>query len=208
MLNKKEYMKEYNQLSRVKIQNRINSKKYAQTHREQIKEYRKTHKIQRREWAHKKNKERKQIVISYYSEGKSECACCGEKHIEFLSINHLNGGGNKHRKEINLNKKYNWGNRFYQWLIKNSFPEGYNVLCYNCNMALGFLKYCPHQIKLITSERGEVNSKCEHNAGVMKEIGMKEAEGRTDYCAKGEAVPTSQKDKPSASTPQTAIIGD
>src|SRR5262245_47553294 len=30
----------------------------------------------------------------------TECACCGETHIEFLGIDHINGGGHKHRKEI------------------------------------------------------------------------------------------------------------
>ena len=29
-----------------------------------------------------------------------ECACCGEKRTEFLAIDHINGGGIKHRKEI------------------------------------------------------------------------------------------------------------
>lgn len=52
------------------------------------------------------------------------CQCCGETQLEFLSIDHINGGGILHRKTISS---------LYQWLIKNHFPEGFRVLCINCN---------------------------------------------------------------------------
>jgi hypothetical protein len=81
-------------------------------------------------------------VLNHYSKGKMECVCCGEKHMEFLSINHMNGGGNKHRKELGINQG---GSPFYQWLKKNNYPEGYNVMCDNCNNSLGRYGYCPHQ---------------------------------------------------------------
>jgi hypothetical protein len=29
-------------------------------------------------------------------------------------------------------------------LARNGFPDGYRVLCHNCNMALGQYGYCPH----------------------------------------------------------------
>ena len=32
--------------------------------------------------------------LEYYSRGSPRCACCGESHIEFLVIDHINGGGN------------------------------------------------------------------------------------------------------------------
>jgi hypothetical protein len=35
-------------------------------------------------------------ALTYY--GKA-CACCGEDRVKFLTIDHTNGGGNKHRKE-------------------------------------------------------------------------------------------------------------
>lgn len=75
-------------------------------------------------------------VLTYYSKGKPFCECCKEDIIEFLSIDHINGGGTKHRKQIS--------NIIYWWLIKNNYPEGYRVLCHNCNQAFGFYGKCPH----------------------------------------------------------------
>lgn len=79
-------------------------------------------------------------VLSHYSNGWPTCSCCGEKSIEFLSIHHLNGGGNRHRKIDKI------GNT-YAWLRRNKYPDGYSVLCMNCNFALGHFGYCPHAIK-------------------------------------------------------------
>lgn len=78
-------------------------------------------------------------VLLHYG---ATCKCCGDTTQEFLALDHINGGGNKHRKEIG---KY--GNHIYQWIIKNNFPEGFRVLCHNCNMSLGFYGYCPHNIE-------------------------------------------------------------
>jgi len=63
-------------------------------------------------------------VISYYG---GKCQCCGNEDIDVLTIDHINGGGTKHRKEVG------GGIHFYKWLIKNNFPEGFQVLCWNCN---------------------------------------------------------------------------
>lgn len=80
----------------------------------------------------------KLIVLTHYGGNPPKCACCGETHIEFLTIDHINGGGCKHRKQIGTNN-------INRWLIKNNFPEGYRVLCMNCNTSRGFYGYCPHQ---------------------------------------------------------------
>jgi len=82
-------------------------------------------------------------VLSHYSEqGEAICACCGENEIEFLSIDHINGGGLKERKKIG---RSGWS--FYLWLKSNNFPEGYRVLCHNCNQSYGQFGYCPHEAK-------------------------------------------------------------
>jgi len=52
------------------------------------------------------------------------CVRCGESRLACLSIDHANGGGVAHKKEINKN--------FYLWLIQNDFPDGYQTLCMNC----------------------------------------------------------------------------
>lgn len=61
--------------------------------------------------------------------GGACCACCGESQIQFLSLDHINGNGNKHRKETGNAG----GHRFYRVLKKQGFPPGYQVLCMNCN---------------------------------------------------------------------------
>lgn len=69
--------------------------------------------------------ELKNAVFSMY--GGAKCACCGLDYIPALTIDHIEGGGTKHLKEIGR------GN-LYGWLKKNGFPSGYQVLCWNCNM--------------------------------------------------------------------------
>jgi|TARA_R100001530_G_scaffold21901_2_gene18007 hypothetical protein len=78
-------------------------------------------------------------VLQYYAGIYPRCACCGESHYEFLGIDHINNDGAKHRKEI--------GATIYGWLKKNNFPEGFQVLCHNCNLAKGFYGRCPHILK-------------------------------------------------------------
>ncbi len=75
-------------------------------------------------------------VFSHY--GK-KCKCCGEERIEFLSIDHVEGGGNQHRREVG-----NYIN-LYRWIVKNDFPATIQILCFNCNLAKGFFGYCPHE---------------------------------------------------------------
>jgi len=79
-------------------------------------------------------------VLSHYSGGSVKCACCGECHIEFLVIDHINGGGHRHRREIGAKSSP----MFYNWLKKNNYPDGFQVLCHNCNSSKGFYGYCPH----------------------------------------------------------------
>lgn len=81
------------------------------------------------------------IVFQHYSSVIPFCACCGEKELKFLSIDHINGGGNKQRKEM----KGAGGASMTLWIIRNNFPEGFQILCHNCNMAKGFYRICPHR---------------------------------------------------------------
>jgi hypothetical protein len=77
-------------------------------------------------------------AIEHYG---GNCACCGEATYEFLAIDHTDGNGNKHRKD----NKINPGRSTYRWLKMHSYPEGFRVLCHNCNMSRGFYGYCPHE---------------------------------------------------------------
>lgn len=84
-------------------------------------------------------KHTKQTIISYYG---GKCACCGENRIEFLSIDHIDGGGAEHRRSLGRNGR---GTSFYKWIMDNNYPQELQVLCFNCNLSLGFHGYCPHQ---------------------------------------------------------------
>lgn len=44
-------------------------------------------------------------VLDHYSNGTMVCACCGEKNIEFLTIDHIDGGGHTHRKLLGKGKQ-------------------------------------------------------------------------------------------------------
>ena len=89
------------------------------------------------------HKLRDAAILAY---GGYKCNCLGGCNItepQFLAIDHMNGNGNKHRKEV-------VGNHMYGWLKKNNYPEGFQVLCHNCNMAKGFYKSCPHEVNLVS----------------------------------------------------------
>ena len=86
-----------------------------------------------------KHREIKRIVMAAYG---GRCACCGEEEVAFLSIDHMHGGGRKHREEIGA-----VGSRgFYGWLKDNNYPAGFQVLCHNCNMGRHLNGgICPHK---------------------------------------------------------------
>lgn len=79
----------------------------------------------------------KRTIIDYYG---GNCVCCGEDTIEFLTVDHINGGGTKHRKRLG------GGARLYRWIVKNKFPPGYQTLCMNCNLGKHLGNgTCPHK---------------------------------------------------------------
>jgi len=85
-----------------------------------------------------KHYEKVRKIISYYTNNKMCCECCLCDNINFLTVDHINNDGFKHRKIIG-------GGSIYNWLIKNNFPKGFQILCWNCNM--GKAKnhgICPH----------------------------------------------------------------
>lgn len=91
--------------------------------------------------------ERRQTVRQNVFEayGGFVCACCGEKEPMFLTIDHVENDGNKHRKEL-ATKIGKGGTAFFDWLKRNKFPPGFQVLCRNCNWgkhANGGI--CPHR---------------------------------------------------------------
>lgn len=72
----------------------------------------------------RRNMRHREMVISHYSPKKC-CTSCGFSDMRALSIDHINGDGANHRRELK-------GKSFYKWLIDNKYPRGFQVLCMNC----------------------------------------------------------------------------
>lgn len=131
---KREQGSQYYQKNKEKIKAR--SKKHYEGHKEEKRAYsrknKKKIKAQMKAW----REERRDRVHIHYGGGSSPmCMCCGETTYEFLTIDHVNG-----RKKGDKRS----GGQLYGWLIKNNFPPGFQVLCFNCNHAKGMFGVCPH----------------------------------------------------------------
>lgn len=73
-------------------------------------------------------KKYKMMAFKHYSP-ELKCNKCGINDMRVLSIDHINGDGWKDRQK---GSRRGSGWNFCRWLIKNGYPEGYQVLCMNC----------------------------------------------------------------------------
>lgn len=64
-------------------------------------------------------------AIQVYSDYEMKCSLCDEDDIDVLTIDHMDGNGKSHRKKMKTS--------LYDWLRKESYPDGFRVLCQNCN---------------------------------------------------------------------------
>jgi hypothetical protein len=83
-----------------------------------------------------KRRAQKKRVIEKYG---GACCCCQEAQMEFLTIDHVDGGGAADRRSGRTH-----GAKFYATLIREARSLKYRVLCMNCNFSLGNYGYCPH----------------------------------------------------------------
>lgn len=121
----KEYIKQYRLKNRDKI--RLQEReRYANTSKEW-----------RAAVVLKNKKRRIKLRLEAIEKYGGKCMCCAEKQIEFLCIDHIAGGGNKHRKQMTTKS-------IGEWLYANKYPKGFQVLCFNCNSAKSAYKKCPH----------------------------------------------------------------
>lgn len=117
-----------------------------------------------RELARASSQKVKDQVIQAY--GGCICNCCGETEPLFLSIDHINNDGAAHRKALG-GRYAGGGKKVYDWIVKSGFPDGFQVLCMNCNWG----KHrnhgvCPHRVsegsttipKGSTTKRSEARS--------------------------------------------------
>lgn len=142
----KVYMREYSRKNRGKInerkrrhyqehiedrmakhlyyeKNKEKIRQYQTANAEEIKQYQLAHREEGMRRARTRNQQIKLEVIFHYSDGTMQCVRCGFGDIRALTIDHIAGGGHKHRKEIKS---------IYPWLRRNGYPGGYQTLCMNC----------------------------------------------------------------------------
>ena len=74
----------------------------------------------------------RQDVLRHYGSGNLACVICGESRMLCLSIDHIDGSGLEHRRQIGLGGTKIGGTNFYRWLQKEGYPEGFRTLCMNC----------------------------------------------------------------------------
>ncbi len=87
-------------------------------------------------------------VLTHYGGGKCKCIICGFADIRALSIDHIEGGGNEHRRTMGRSN-------IYKWLVENDYPEGYQTLCMNCQ----FIKRYKKDIPLAKGRKSKMLSK-------------------------------------------------
>jgi hypothetical protein len=111
--------------------------------------------------AAKKNKTLKKHQLklkldAFEAYGGVICSClsCPERlnpKISFLTLNHIGGGGTKHRASLGGKRIAGGGvgaagQETYRWVKKNGYPPGFNVLCWNCQWGVHINKgVCPHK---------------------------------------------------------------
>jgi hypothetical protein len=77
-------------------------------------------------------------VIYGYGGAQPACRCCGESEPRFLTLDHVNNGGRAHRIAKGAQG-------VLRELERTGFPAGFQVLCFNCNLARGAYGICPHE---------------------------------------------------------------
>lgn len=98
--------------------------------------YRKKDLRNRAEYQRDRRRKTRSKIIQKYG---GKCICCGESEEKFLSFDHVDGGGNKHRKSVGRSMK------FLRWILNNNYPKTIQLLCHNCNQAKGAWGKCPHE---------------------------------------------------------------
>lgn len=108
------------------------------------------HQDKRLEYGRRKHAETRRRCIVEYG---GVCVCCGETDYKFLTLDHI-----KDRREDPNGERIaggRGGQPLYAWCIRNDFPPGLRVLCYNCNCGRAANHgVCPHEEQRATAKVG------------------------------------------------------
>ncbi len=81
------------------------------------------------------NRKLREDVLLIYG---NKCVCCDESTFEFLTIDHVNNDGARHRKKVSSTKLYR------ELRTYGTVNPNYQLLCWNCNITKAKYKKCPH----------------------------------------------------------------
>lgn len=136
------YMREYNQRNNAKVT--AQKREYWRKKRDTNPEWVESERKRGLEYWHTLRRE----VLNAY--GGMKCACCGETEETFLSLDHVNNDGAEHRRVLSGKTERSGGitTQLYNWLKRNNYPSGFQVLCMNCNFSKARNGgVCAHQSK-------------------------------------------------------------
>jgi len=103
----------------------------------------------------KRQKEIKKECFQHYAKDQIKCEICGITNIDVLCIDHINGNGNIERKKYCGNPREG-GTPFYFKLKRMNYPDGYRLLCLNCNHIEAIKKgFCSSILREKNKEREE-----------------------------------------------------
>ncbi len=95
-------------------------------------------KANRNEYKRKKRAKLRTEALYHYSKGLMKCNCCGESQERFLTLDHINNNGHEDKKR--------YGRSMLGEVKNQGYPEGYQILCYNCNCGRAHNNgVCPHK---------------------------------------------------------------
>jgi hypothetical protein len=77
----------------------------------------------------------KREVLTHYAHGILQCAWCGINDIDVLCLDHVENNGKEHRSSLGKMSQ-----QLYRHLRKIGYPDGFQVLCANCNLKKEILR--------------------------------------------------------------------
>jgi hypothetical protein len=76
--------------------------------------------------ADEKVRERERLRVEVLAAYGARCSCCGTTYEPHLTLDHVEGGGTRERKERK-------GTNLYRVARQEGFPPRFQILCWNCN---------------------------------------------------------------------------
>ena len=134
---------------------KTNAKNWTVRNRERYlkraKDYNKLHSKDKQEWHQKK----RLSVLTHYSKSLSNseipvCSNCGICDIDFLHVDHIESA--KNTKEL---KHIRAGSNLINYLVRKDFPQGFQILCGNCN----WLKHFELKQKILSTKKENVQKR-------------------------------------------------